>query len=359
MPIPTRGEASPQPHDALFQWTFSQRRHAAGLLKAALPSPVAGAMDFRTLRVKRTSFVSPALRRRHSDLVVSVRLRGRRDHVYALIEHQRRVQRLMMLRKNSYMAQLWERLVRDNPALRGIPPIFPLLVHHSKAGWTAATTFQEIVSAPPELQRAMAPFVPHFQMKVVDLSEGKQSHLDEQALTALGKVVLWCLSVAWDDARLDREIATIGAPLAEVIQDPDATGAVEAILRYLLATHRQLDVAKASKLLEIAAGPDMREIIVTELDEIERRGVRRGVRETLLRQMDARFGAVPEAVAARVEAADKATLNRWSLRVLTAATPEEVISDAGRQTARRPVAARKPATPARSARTAKNTRRRA
>jgi len=156
MPIPTRGEASPQPHDALFQWTFSQRRHAAGLLKAALPSPVAGAMDFRTLRVKRTSFVSPALRRRHSDLVVSVRLRGRRDHVYALIEHQRRVQRLMMLRKNSYMAQLWERLVRDNPALRGIPPIFPLLVHHSKAGWTAATTFQEIVSdLPPQIIQVM------------------------------------------------------------------------------------------------------------------------------------------------------------------------------------------------------------
>ncbi|MCC6558660.1 MAG: Rpn family recombination-promoting nuclease/putative transposase, partial [Polyangiaceae bacterium] len=105
MPYPTQGEAPPQPHDALFQWTFSQRRHAAGLLKAALEPPLAEAIDFPTVRVRRASFVSSGLRRRHSDLVLSGRLRGTPGRFYALIEHQRKVQRLMVLRKGSYMMQ--------------------------------------------------------------------------------------------------------------------------------------------------------------------------------------------------------------------------------------------------------------
>ncbi|MCC6556636.1 MAG: Rpn family recombination-promoting nuclease/putative transposase, partial [Polyangiaceae bacterium] len=113
MPFRTQGGAPPQPHDALFQWTFSQRRHAAGLLKGALGPRWRRAVDFRTVRVKRAGFVSPALRRRHGDLVLSARLRGGRGRFYALVEHQRKVERLMILRKGSYIMRLWERLVRD------------------------------------------------------------------------------------------------------------------------------------------------------------------------------------------------------------------------------------------------------
>lgn len=66
-----------QPHDALFRWAFSQREHAVGLLKAALPELAEVArMDFGTLRLEKGSFVDGALRSRHSDLVFSVRLAG-------------------------------------------------------------------------------------------------------------------------------------------------------------------------------------------------------------------------------------------------------------------------------------------
>ena len=61
MPKSPRRGALTSPHDALFKWTFSQREHAVGLLKAALP------------------------------------------------------------------------------------PVLPLLIHHSDTGWTAARAFQDIV----------------------------------------------------------------------------------------------------------------------------------------------------------------------------------------------------------------------
>ena len=67
-----------QPHDALFRWTFSQREHAARLLRATLPEAWAKRVDFRTLCLEHASFVNRALRSRHSNLVFSIRARGQR-----------------------------------------------------------------------------------------------------------------------------------------------------------------------------------------------------------------------------------------------------------------------------------------
>jgi hypothetical protein len=67
----------------------------------------------------------------------------------------------------------------------------------------------------------------------------------------------------------------------------------------------------------------------------------------LLEQLQARFGAVPAQVKARIQAADAADLGRWALHVLTAASLAEVFATTAskaapaRKTAARKVAARK------------------
>ncbi|MCC6559528.1 MAG: hypothetical protein IT372_41960, partial [Polyangiaceae bacterium] len=207
--------------------------------------------------------------------------------------------------------------------------------------------FQDVVAVDPALWPELRPYTPCFEMKLIDVSEGQASHLVEEALTAMGKVALWCMSVAGDDARMEREIERIGAALLEVIRAPNGLAALEVVLRYLVATHRRLDVTKVGKLLEKAAGPQAEEAIVTWIDEIERRGERRGKREgqaeMLLRLMAARFGPVPDEVAGRVEAGSEAELGRWALRVLTAQSPADVIAGAEKHTGRRTPSARKPA----------------
>ena len=56
-------------------------------------------------------------------------------------------------------------------------------------------------------------------------------------------------------------------------------------------------------------------------------GRRQGETEVLLRQLRLRFGALPEDVAARLNAADSETLLRWSERVLSAATLDAVFAE--------------------------------
>ncbi|WP_437578585.1 DUF4351 domain-containing protein [Sorangium sp. So ce887] len=56
-------------------------------------------------------------------------------------------------------------------------------------------------------------------------------------------------------------------------------------------------------------------------------GRREGLQHTLLRLLGARFGALPEDVAARVNSADIPQLDRWFDRVLTATTLADALGD--------------------------------
>jgi hypothetical protein len=52
-----------------------------------------------------------------------------------------------------------------------------------------------------------------------------------------------------------------------------------------------------------------------------------GERRVILRQLRARFGELPAAAVARVEAADVAELERWAERVFAAKTLDQVLAE--------------------------------
>jgi predicted transposase YdaD len=62
-------------------------------------------------------------------------------------------------------------------------------------------------------------------------------------------------------------------------------------------------------------------------DEGRREGRAEGQRGMLLDLLAARFGVLPDAVAARVQAAPLTDLARWAKRLLSAATLEDVLAD--------------------------------
>jgi hypothetical protein len=329
--MPTLSAA--QPHDALFKWAFTQLEHLAGLLAATLPAAITAAARWSTLRLEPGSFVSRALRHRHTDVLCSVEVGGQPLLLYTLIEHQRKPAPLMAFRVDLYEARIWERYADAHPNATKLPPILPIVLHHSDTGWTAPTRFEDVIACEGEARAALAPYTPHFSFLLVDLSPAQASAMMERALTALGQMVLFCMSVAGDDRRLQREIGRMSAAIDEVLRAPDDHAAFEALLRYLKATHRRMSIDKLKGLLAGAAGSRSKEAMVAVLEElelpIERKARREGGARLLMKQMRARFGEVPAPVAARIKAAGDAELNRWAVRVLSAPTPAAVVEDAG------------------------------
>jgi hypothetical protein len=95
------------------------------------------------------------------------------------------------------------------------------------------------------------------------------------------------------------------------------------------AAYKGLTQEQAVELVETAAGPEGKEVIVTWTERIE---LRKSA-AILLQLLEKRFGAVPAKARAKVEAADEATLSRWLLRVLDAPSLEDVLAGP-RKTAR-------------------------
>jgi predicted transposase YdaD len=348
--MPKRADLTAQPHDAIIKFTFSQREHAAGLLRAALPAEIVAQVRWGTLKLEKVHYVDRGLRGRQADLLFSAETSAEPINVYVLLEHQSKVESLMIFRMGAYMWRHWEQLVRDEPGRKTLPPIIPVLIHHSDTGWTAPTCFEDVVLTGEALRAAALPYVPRFQMKLVDVSGGPSGGLVDAALTALGRVVLWCLSVAGDRKRLEAEIDGMVAELNALFAAPAGIDALIAVLRYLVATHSKLSAAKIAKMLETTAQKGQKEVTMDVLDELKREGRVEGRREgrvegaarMLLAQLTARFGAVPADARERILAATEPMLTRWSLRVLTAPTLAAVLGSAS---AAKP--AKKRASPAR------------
>ena len=105
-----------------------------------------------------------------------------------------------------------------------------------------------------------------------------------------------------------------------------------------------MGIDKLKGLLVGSTSPRAKEEMVAVLEELElpierkarREGKREGQAKMLLALMQARFKkAVPAALAARVKGASEEELGRWSLNVLSAATPEAVVEVASPATTRR------------------------
>jgi hypothetical protein len=93
-----------------------------------------------------------------------------------LLEHMSTVERLMPFRVLRYMTKIWSRFEHDFPG-QPLPVIVPVVLHHSKSGWTAPTRFSELFDLDDDLRVAIAPFVPDFAFVLDD-----NSKLDDEAL---------------------------------------------------------------------------------------------------------------------------------------------------------------------------------
>ena len=101
-------------------------------------------------------------------------------------------------------------------------------------------------------------------------------------------------------------------------------------MRYIFATTEPDKPEELVAKLLAAVGDEGKEEIMTAADQLMERGRaqgrQQGLRDVVLTQLRARFGALPDAVVARVGVAGTAELDRWSVSLLTAPTLDGVFA---------------------------------
>ena len=80
-------------------------------------------------------------------------------------------------------------------------------------------------------------------------------------------------------------------------------------------------------LAEKIPDPHLREAAMTIAEQLRQEGRLQRLLQVVLKQLSLKFGELDETVRARIAAADEATLERYTERVLSASTLEEVLTD--------------------------------
>jgi len=309
------------PHDALFKAAFTKLRHARGLLRALVPAPLERRIAWPSLRLESGIVVGDEdLDEQRMDLVYSVRAGERRMLLYVLAEHQSKVDPWMAFRLLCYMVAIWKGFRAQHPRAKKLPPIFPMVVHHSPTGWTAPVAFEDMLDADADLLDALGPHVPRFRFLLDDLSAQTDADLRARTrMTAGGRVAI--LSLKHGRGQIAGRIRV----LSPDGRAPAARDVLASVLRYILETSRA-EPATLRELLAREVGREAAEEIMTTAEMLRREGEARGKRGALLLQLRQRFGPVPAATVARIEKASAAELDAWFTRVLTASSLNDVLA---------------------------------
>jgi hypothetical protein len=310
-------------HDALFKSTFSDTHHAEGALQSALPTALTGRIDWSTLELEPGSFVDEDLKDRHTDLLFSASLAGRRALLYLLYEHQSKPHPLMPFRLLAYLVRIWEGWLKKNPTAKRLPAIVPVVLHHGDGGWNAARALEELYDLDAEALAAAGEHIVRLRFPLDDLDAESDEALRARAMSALGRLVLYCLRHTRDPAELIRGLSAWVDLVREVRAAPNGAAALATVWRYILLIDEQPPEIVLQQLAAATRDGNRQEDLMTAGEVLMQRGELRGQRRMLLKQLTARFGPVPAWAAARIDGAGEAELDAWANRVLTAASLEE------------------------------------
>ena len=313
---------------------FSKPQHARGLVRQLLGPALARRFDWSTLELVPRSYVDARLGQSACDVLLSVRFRGsrRRALLYLLLEHQRKPDPMMPFRMLKYACRAWDDYVERSDAIDGyLPPIIPLLVHQDPKGWRGAHSLSDLhqLDGEDEVELCVPPFI-ELHMQIHEL---KSDRVDLEALTVLARTALQLLRLIATGVVTRENAATLGTWFVE-IRNEYGHEALDAAMCYLQSTDKSGTIMKTIEDLspqELFADviPEPGSPRARELAKSRSRGKREGQAKTILRQLRVRFRRVPRALAQRVNEGTMAQLNRWTERLLTADSLDEVFAEDG------------------------------
>jgi predicted transposase YdaD len=341
-------------HDIGYKQIFAHPELVRGLLSEFAPLDCFRDLAPSAFERVNASYVSEQFSERHGDMVWRVRLADQVLYVYLLLEFQSQAERWMALRMQVYVGLLYQDLVKRHelaPDMR-LPPVLPVVFYNGVAPWSASGELRELVAPGPS---ELAAFQASQRYLLIDQRSIDPAELESSRslIAALFRIELSgypeSLSDvggtlrAWlrgdEQAALRRSIAgwiarILNREFAEVTLD-EVKGLLEDQTmgeRFIRKYATWVDEIKDQGLQQgLARGrnegrEEGREAGLEEGREAGLEEGRRKLREVLKRQIAKRFGEIPAAMTARIDAAREDELERWSERVVDAASLDAVLA---------------------------------
>ncbi len=322
-------------HDSLFKEAFSSPECAAAELRAILPNDLTRALDLSKLSLVPGSFRSKELAESHADLLFTVPILGKPALVYVLFEHKSFSDRWTPFQVLGYMVDIWETFRQRNPNAVFLPPIIPLVLHHSATGWTRSKAFSALfdpnLDTIPELVRGL----PNFEFHLDDISGIPDEELRQRAFGAFATLAVAALSRSREsEEALMQALVPFADLFAALVTSPNGARALAIIFEYLSRVAPGLTPQRLAQALAPYTSK-AQDIAMNIVDQLRQEGQAEGRQEgrqegrvlSVLKLMKLKFGPIPADIEHTVSAAPSARLEVFLERILNATSIEDVVRE--------------------------------
>ena len=327
--------------DKLFRAVFGNLADAAAWLSDLLrDQPLAGRIDWSTLRTVRATAIDARLRRREPDFVFAAKLIGSAQWVLILVEHttgRRRRVRRQMLHYCVEALDLWDAERPECP----IGFVLPIVLHTGKRELDARL-WLDASAAATLIGRDNAGFA--YGMLVDDLATQTEGQILARHLPARVTLALLVSQQVCGRKPDDVEAALLRWQelIRTVAAAPGEDDGIELFQSYILGT-TEMPLDRCSDILDRILGQDGADIMMTTAKKLiaegraqglaegraegHESGKARGMRHLLQVLLQERFHAMPAHLAAKLEDASTQQLEAWTRRALAAHSIEDVFSN--------------------------------
>ncbi|MBF0628725.1 MAG: Rpn family recombination-promoting nuclease/putative transposase [Magnetococcales bacterium] len=319
--------------DSLYHRFFAHPEMVIDLLRGFLDPSLLAELDLDNLRRHNTKFTAPRRgQRRRSDVVWEIPTRnGDSIFVLLILEFQSEIDEWMALRVDVYTGLLYQQLVNERKlkASDGLPPVLPIVLYNGEARWNAATSLRDLIRLPEG--SSLWHFQPEMRYYVID--EGaypKELLKDLPYITAI--------LFRMEHPNNPEEIVRAGEDVAVWFRNhPDGPPVKQLFVELIMAGLERMKVTPTLP----AIPDDLQEVVIMLTARVEQwakdyeskgrlagykdgeqRGIERGEQQgeakILTRQLQRRFGSLPDWANEKITKAKSSELEEWSLRLMDA-----------------------------------------
>ncbi len=304
-------------HDHSYKYLFSHARMVEDLLKGFVKEDWVNGLDFSSLEKVNGSYVSDDLREREDDIVWRVRWGTDWLYVYILLEFQSTVDHWMAVRIMTYIGLLYQDLIQSKKLRykNKLPPILPLVLYNGDQKWTAATNIEQLIQ---EIPGGLTRYRPSLQYLLL-----AEHTFRDKDLANLNNLVAALFRL--ENSRSPQQLYDVVVRLLEWLAEPEQNSLRRAFTVWF------------SRVLFPARMPSSDQPIIEELNEVRnmlaervkewnreslerglQKGMQKGALQLLTRQIETKFGPLPQDFLDCMEQADDEQILLWSDRILTA-----------------------------------------
>jgi predicted transposase YdaD len=316
-------------HDKLCWTAFEDVKDAVAELRSVLPKGLVERLDWLTLAPLPERFVDEVMRGSQADRLYQARYGDSDALVYVLWEHKSDVDKWTLLQLLRYMVRIWEHCLAKDPPPLTLPPIIPVIIHHSETGWTATTRFQGLFESTLMVDEILQRLTPSFEVVIDDISHRTDAELRARALGPMALLALLFLRDGRREGRILEELPDWADLVLALWNSPNGRRAILQLFSYLMRVAPNLSLPELeSKVRQVI--PETEELVMTLAEQLIEQGrneVFARQRSLVRRQMELKFGALTAEAEARINAADQATLEDFANRVLFASSLADIFRD--------------------------------